>query len=196
MFVYELSGCGFESSWSHLNFRFRACFEQRVLWHSGNYWVWIHSETRPWHDKNIQSVQSHVQLRIWRVFLTPPSPTFPEDTFGSLFFWRWFKIYGKIWESITIFQMLFIHYFVCFSVFVARSTHALPEGTGRKLNVLCTFNLRPVSTWLVLSWLYLVLQLIKIKFWHQSERLQIKQSNHKETLFPLIDNFLLELKVQ
>ena len=28
--VYELSGSGFESSCSHLNFRFRACFEQGV----------------------------------------------------------------------------------------------------------------------------------------------------------------------
>ena len=55
VFVYELSGCGFESSCSHLNFRFRACFEQGVPWHSGNYRVWIHSETRTWHDKNIQS---------------------------------------------------------------------------------------------------------------------------------------------
>ena len=39
VFVYELSGCGFESSCSHLNFRFRACFEQGVPWHSGNYSV-------------------------------------------------------------------------------------------------------------------------------------------------------------
>ena len=54
VFVYELSGCGFESSCSHLNFRFRACFEQGVPWHSDNYIVWIHSETRMWHDKNIQ----------------------------------------------------------------------------------------------------------------------------------------------
>ena len=54
VFVYELSGCGFESSCSHLNFRFRACFEQGVPWHSGKYRVWIHSETRTWHDKNIQ----------------------------------------------------------------------------------------------------------------------------------------------
>ena len=52
VFVYELSGCGFESSCNHLNFRFRACFEQGVPWHSGNYRVWIHSETRTWHDKN------------------------------------------------------------------------------------------------------------------------------------------------
>ena len=33
---------------------FRACFEQRVPWHSGNYRVWIHSKTCAWHDKNIQ----------------------------------------------------------------------------------------------------------------------------------------------
>ena len=46
----------FESSYSHLNFRFRACFEQGVPSHPGNYWVWIHSETRTWHghDKNIK----------------------------------------------------------------------------------------------------------------------------------------------
>ena len=55
VFIYELSGCGFESSYSHLNFRFRTCFEQGVPWHSGNYIVWIHSEMHTWHDKNIQS---------------------------------------------------------------------------------------------------------------------------------------------
>ena len=54
VFVYELSGCGFESSCSHFTFRFRACFEQGVPWHSDNYRVWIHSETRTWHDNNIQ----------------------------------------------------------------------------------------------------------------------------------------------
>ena len=31
VFVYELSGCGFESSCSHLNFRFHAYFEQEFL---------------------------------------------------------------------------------------------------------------------------------------------------------------------
>ena len=55
VFVYELSGCGFESSCSHLNFRFCICFEQGVPWYSGNYSEWIHSETRMWHDRNIQS---------------------------------------------------------------------------------------------------------------------------------------------
>ena len=54
-FVYELRGCGFESSCSHLNFRFPACFEQGIPWHSDNYRVWIHSEAHTWHDKNIQS---------------------------------------------------------------------------------------------------------------------------------------------
>ena len=59
VFVYELSGCGFQSSCSHLNFRFCNCFEQGVPWHSGNYRVWIHSETRTWHDKTIQSNASY-----------------------------------------------------------------------------------------------------------------------------------------
>ena len=55
--IYKLSGSVFESSCSHLNFRLCACFEHRVPWHSGNYRVWIPSETRMWHDKKIQSVK-------------------------------------------------------------------------------------------------------------------------------------------
>ena len=62
VFVYRLSGSGCDSRCSHLKFRFRACFEQGVPWHSGNYGVWIHSETRAWHDKNIQS--SHIVFLI------------------------------------------------------------------------------------------------------------------------------------
>ena len=60
MLVYELSGCGFESSCSHLNFRFRACFEPGVPWHSGSYRVGIHSEMRTWHNKNIQLIPLHL----------------------------------------------------------------------------------------------------------------------------------------
>ena len=56
VFVNELSGFGFESSCSHLNFRFSTCFVQVVSWHSGNYRVWIHTETRTSHDKNIKSL--------------------------------------------------------------------------------------------------------------------------------------------
>ena len=55
LFVCKLSGSGFESRYSRLNFRYRACFEQGVLWHSSNSRVWVHSETCTWHDKNIQS---------------------------------------------------------------------------------------------------------------------------------------------
>ena len=55
VFVYELSGCEFESRCSHLMFRYGACFKQGVPWHSGNCRVWIHCQTRTWHDKNIQS---------------------------------------------------------------------------------------------------------------------------------------------
>ena len=40
-----------------LNFRFRTCFEQGFSWHSGNYRMWIHSETYTWHDNNIHSVK-------------------------------------------------------------------------------------------------------------------------------------------
>ena len=56
------SGFGFESSCSHFTFRFRTCFKQGVPRHSGNYKVWIHSETRMWHDKNIQSNALHRQV--------------------------------------------------------------------------------------------------------------------------------------
>ena len=55
MFVYELSGCGFESRCSHLIFSFRAYFDLGIPWHSSNYGVRIHSETRHWHDKKRQS---------------------------------------------------------------------------------------------------------------------------------------------
>ena len=55
VFVYEPSGCGFESGCSHLNFRFRTSFEQGVPWYSGNYRVLIDSETRTWRGKNMRS---------------------------------------------------------------------------------------------------------------------------------------------
>ena len=66
-----VSGSGIESSCSHLNFRFPACFEQRVPWHSGNNRVWIHPEKRMWHDKNIQSTLqvSKLKLILIRVIL-------------------------------------------------------------------------------------------------------------------------------
>ena len=62
LLVYEQSGCGFASSCSHLNFRFRACFEQGIPWHSDSYRMWIHSGTRTWYDKNIQSINYILSL--------------------------------------------------------------------------------------------------------------------------------------
>ena len=55
VFVYKLTGVGFESHLSHLNFRYRACFQQGVPWHSAKYRVWIHSNMRTPLNKNIQS---------------------------------------------------------------------------------------------------------------------------------------------
>ena len=54
VFLYELSGCGFESSRSDLTLRFCACFKQGVSWHSSNYRVWIQSKMCTWQDKNIE----------------------------------------------------------------------------------------------------------------------------------------------
>ena len=59
VFLCELTGSGFKCSWSHLNFTWRACFAKGVPWHSGNYSMRIHSETRTWHDKNIQSIRPY-----------------------------------------------------------------------------------------------------------------------------------------
>ena len=91
VFVYELSGCEFESSCSHLNFRFRACFEQGVPWDSGNYRVWIHSETRTWHDKNIQScviMFSHMWSSSFKLSLIHETVYSTNPMFGNFLFLR------------------------------------------------------------------------------------------------------------
>ena len=62
VFIFELIGCGSHSHCSHLNFRYHACFGQGVPWHSGKYKVWIHSKTRTWHDKNMQSILCEIDL--------------------------------------------------------------------------------------------------------------------------------------
>ena len=53
--VFVLSGSGFKSTCSHLNFRFRACLDQGVPSASCKNRVWLHSETHTLHDKNIPS---------------------------------------------------------------------------------------------------------------------------------------------
>ena len=54
VFIYELSGFGFESCCRHLCFTVCVYFEEGIPWDSGKYKMWIHSETRTCHDKNIQ----------------------------------------------------------------------------------------------------------------------------------------------
>ena len=93
VFVYELSGCGFESRCSHLNFRFRACFEQGVPWHSGKYKVWIHSETRTWHDKNIQTFLDSIYEKSFSLIFTV-SLLMPvwDQHFLSLYKYRYVRV--------------------------------------------------------------------------------------------------------
>ena len=61
VFVFDLSDCGFESHWSHFNFRYRSCFEYKdfldiqIYSDTFNYRVLIHSKMRMWNDKSIQS---------------------------------------------------------------------------------------------------------------------------------------------
>ena len=60
VFIYKLSSCGFESRCiDYYKFRYCACFEQGVPWHSGNYRVWTHSKRHTWHDRNIQSCSAN-----------------------------------------------------------------------------------------------------------------------------------------
>ena len=56
VFVYELSGWGFESRCCHLNFWYCPSCEKAVPWHSGSYGIWIHRKKRTWQDKNIQLI--------------------------------------------------------------------------------------------------------------------------------------------
>ena len=58
-------------------------FKQGVPWYSGNYRVWIHSETRTWHDKNIQSDELFLQNG-WLRFIFSRNDCYrlsPQQTF-------------------------------------------------------------------------------------------------------------------
>ena len=61
-FVYEISGCGIDSCYGYLNFRYRACFEQGAPWHSDNYRVYIYSKTWMWHDKKNSQLKNFLLL--------------------------------------------------------------------------------------------------------------------------------------
>ena len=87
VFVYELSGCGFESRCCHLNFRCGTCFEQGVPWHSGklqsvdSLWNWqIHKTNERW-SLVYQIFEISLQLAIPFMFLK--LLTFFGTTFSS-----------------------------------------------------------------------------------------------------------------
>ena len=73
--VYQISGCGFEFSCSHLNFRFCASFEQLFPWHSGSYRLdslWQTYVT--WQEHIVKMDRTYKYLRhisiIWWVWLS------------------------------------------------------------------------------------------------------------------------------
>ena len=119
--VYKLNCFGFESSCSHLNFRFRACFEQGVLWHSGNYTVCIHSKTRTWRDKNIQSKRcSILSTDILSTFVHTRKIILNKSCFHSFlrFFgtvnsFIWIKLVG-LKEFTFLKRVTIIHYPISF----------------------------------------------------------------------------------
>ena len=61
VFAYKLSSCGLEAHCSHLNFRYYACLEQVVRWHSGKNIVRIHSELPNWHDNTYSRMHRTVK---------------------------------------------------------------------------------------------------------------------------------------
>ena len=51
-YFFFKSGIGIGTVNLLYSFRYRACFDQGVPWHSSKYIVWIYSERCTWHDKN------------------------------------------------------------------------------------------------------------------------------------------------
>ena len=87
MFLYELSGSVFESSCSHWNFRFCVTLEQGVAWYSGNNRVWILSETRTWHNKNIQSNAPYRYVLRTQLNQSASLAKWLSVHFGTKWFW-------------------------------------------------------------------------------------------------------------
>ena len=148
VFVYELSGCGFELSCSDLNFRFWVCFEQGVPWNSGNYRVWIHSETCMWHDKNIQSHKCTFIFHILVLFAclgglsrTVPSKSPPWRNAVLILI----ELIGNFFDDVSMIILLFLKPTIPQSSFQTRFV----------VNTLWSYN---PSKWdAFLSWVFYVL---------------------------------------
>ena len=66
VFVYQLNSCGFGSRCTHLNFRYRACFEQGILDIQANIECGFNLCT--WHDNKVQSIGFVI---VKQIFLLP-----------------------------------------------------------------------------------------------------------------------------
>ena len=80
--LYDWTVQSFEPRCSHLNFRYRACYERRVPWHSGSSSVWVHWKTRTWHDTNIQT-----NFYFWKRLLHAMLSTFQMIQGLTAFIW-------------------------------------------------------------------------------------------------------------
>ena len=69
----------------HLNFRYRACFEEGAPWHSGNYRLYIHSEIRTWHDNNIQGLNFPGAIKIVTTRFIIVTVWWPMESEGQLY---------------------------------------------------------------------------------------------------------------
>ena len=115
---------GFEPSCSHLNFRFRACFKQGVPWHSGNYRVWIHSETGTWHDKNIQSSKffsiirpvSKVLAFLWTIFFSIWSKRLLESESETFHLFKNKKFGYQLWCDGVIWRLTGVEQICCMDI--------------------------------------------------------------------------------
>ena len=98
MFVYEISGCEFESRGCHSNFRCRACFKQGVPWHS---WLF-------WYSKKDRFLQFYILLlalkeientkSVWKGLYCNTFKFVIKNTFSDLKFKD--KGYGKLPKDI------------------------------------------------------------------------------------------------
>ena len=95
VFVYEISGCGTDSCYSYLNFRYRANFEQGAPWHSDNCRVYIHSKTWMWHDTENTQLKISCRSTVLLIYSKVKTSQIPHDgTTPFIFTWQW-KDYKK-----------------------------------------------------------------------------------------------------
>ena len=135
VFAYKVIVCVVESRCNHINFRYRACFEQGVPWNPDNYIVWIHSETHTWHDKNIRS-SKHWSIRsLLNIILDKHFPVFYDFVDNAANFIKLFSLpsIGIIQIQIYLLHCLLLLFvfglviclFICFFCYQAIITPML-----------------------------------------------------------------------